>query len=435
MAEQGDPTRTPDLNAMLAALGDIAAAQRAKLAAEADSAAALLEQDQLRQIERASALLDATAEFGDVANDLRLLMAAGLAQLQLPANTPDTTTLPQLIPRIMAEALWPLVVAPRLPLGWFGALKALASSEIAIAVGDLRGTLHGRDAQRLKLEFTQRLADERYASGILALAEDLLDERGGGAALVEQFVTARPGAPATKPDKGARFGLWHVVLVSAGLAVAKEAIGGIVGNRADALFVQAIANLKVSSPSTAQAAPLSSPLSQPNITAPAASQPSASRSSPPILMPSRITVAGMEFCLVPAGEFLMGSDKAQDPQAFDNELPQHRLYLDAYYIGRYPVTVAQFAAFVRATGYRTIAEQQNDSLTWQHPRGPHSDVGLKQDHPVTQVSLHDAVSFCVWVSRVTSRTVTLPSEAEWEKAARGTDGRIWPWGNTQGKRI
>ncbi len=145
---------------------------------------------------------------------------------------------------------------------------------------------------------------------------------------------------------------------------------------------------------------------------------------------------------IPAGPFIMGSDKRKDDQARDNELPQHTVTLPAYRIARVPVTVAQFAAFVEATGYKTEAEQQGfafvwaghkwdevKGVNWRHPRGPQSDVRQKQDHPVTCVTFRDAVAFCEWASKVTGMTVRLPGEAKWEKAARGTDGRIFPWGD------
>jgi formylglycine-generating enzyme required for sulfatase activity len=104
--------------------------------------------------------------------------------------------------------------------------------------------------------------------------------------------------------------------------------------------------------------------------------------------------------------------------------------------------VAQFAAFVKASGYLTKAEVEGSSgvyrnlqevkdINWQHPCGPDSDVSQKADHPVTLVSWDDAVALCAWAGKVSGREVRLPSEAEWEKAARGTDGRIYPWGNQE----
>jgi len=157
----------------------------------------------------------------------------------------------------------------------------------------------------------------------------------------------------------------------------------------------------------------------------------------------------LELVRVPAGEFLMGSDKAVDPEAQDDELPQHRLNLAEYWIGKTEVTNGQFAAFVAATSYKTTAEQEGSGYvftgsdwedvkgaSWQQPSGPGSDVKEKANHPVVLVSWHDAVAFGQWVSQVTGRTVRLPSEAEWEKAARGMDGRIFPWGNTwDGARV
>jgi sulfatase modifying factor 1 len=150
-----------------------------------------------------------------------------------------------------------------------------------------------------------------------------------------------------------------------------------------------------------------------------------------------------EMVPIPAGWFLMGSDKRHDPQAWEDELPQHRVYLDAYAMGKYPVTVSQFAAFVAATSYRTTAEAEGWSwawdpqtgrwgevkgASWRHPQGPGSDVADKAQHPVTHVSWDDVAEYCRWLSRVTGQEHRLPSEAEWEKAARGADGRIYPWG-------
>lgn len=127
--------------------------------------------------------------------------------------------------------------------------------------------------------------------------------------------------------------------------------------------------------------------------------------------------AKLEFCYVPAGEFLMGS-AASDREAYDNEKPQHRVYVDAFYLGKYPVTNAQYRVFVQKTGHR-------QPYRWKDGF-PHNKV----NHPVSGVSWSDAVAFCEWAARATGKPIRLLTEAEWEKGARGTDGRIYPWGNT-----
>jgi len=148
-----------------------------------------------------------------------------------------------------------------------------------------------------------------------------------------------------------------------------------------------------------------------------------------------------EMVLIPAGEFLMGSDPKRDKNARDNELPQHTLYLPDYYMARTPVTVAQYAAFVQATGHEPpdymkpargrIIETTDGKVTWTGSdyweRGrPPASMGNRS---VVYVSWYDAVAYCKWLSQVTGKSYRLPSEAEWEKGARGTDGRIYPWGD------
>ena len=127
---------------------------------------------------------------------------------------------------------------------------------------------------------------------------------------------------------------------------------------------------------------------------------------------------GAAMVLVPAGEFIMGSEEYSD------EKPRHQVYLDTFYIDKYEVTNACFQRFVQATGYRTQAEREGESsYTWRVPQGSGSSIAGLEQHPVVQVSQEDAKAYCTWAGK------RLPTEAEWEKAARGTDGRNYPWGN------
>ncbi|MBN1992111.1 MAG: formylglycine-generating enzyme family protein [Anaerolineae bacterium] len=126
----------------------------------------------------------------------------------------------------------------------------------------------------------------------------------------------------------------------------------------------------------------------------------------------------LEFVLIPAGEFIIGSNPSADRLAQTDEEPQHRLHISNFYIMRYPVANKQYALFVQATGHRP-------PRFWPDGRFP----AAQADHPVVGVSFHDAAAFCQWAAAVTDRPIRLPTEPEWEKAARGPDGRLYPWGN------
>ena len=139
----------------------------------------------------------------------------------------------------------------------------------------------------------------------------------------------------------------------------------------------------------------------------------------------------IEWVTIPEGTFLMGStpeaakaayedaklrSSMLERHTFDAELPQHQVYLSAYEISRYEITNAQYRAFIAATN-RPAPRGHNGENTW-------ADETLNDDtQPVVGVTWFDAQAFAEWIGG------SLPTEAQWERAARGTEGRIYPWGD------
>jgi sulfatase modifying factor 1 len=147
-----------------------------------------------------------------------------------------------------------------------------------------------------------------------------------------------------------------------------------------------------------------------------------------------------ELARIPAGTFLMGSDAADE-----DERPIHRVHVDEFLLAVEPVTNAAYAAFVRATGHRTPAiyelplvvtagggereqafRQAGAPYVWPDGEPPEG----RADHPVSLVRYDDATAYCAWLSAVHGRPFRLPTEAEWEKAARGgLESKRYPWGD------
>lgn len=137
-----------------------------------------------------------------------------------------------------------------------------------------------------------------------------------------------------------------------------------------------------------------------------------------------------ELIEIPAGVFTMGHD------SFSNASPPHQLHLAAFRIGKYPVTNAEFYEFIDAGGYQSEKYWTKMGWRWLESR-PHAAPAFWNDvhfnaerQPVVGVAWYEAVAYCNWLCEKLARNFRLPSEAEWEKAARGSnDTRNFPWGD------
>ena len=170
-------------------------------------------------------------------------------------------------------------------------------------------------------------------------------------------------------------------------------------------------------------------------------------------VPTSLGVDTSPMVLIPGGRFRMGCDRREGHPS-DGEGPSRDIEVGAFLIDTTTVSNARFARFVEATGYTTDAEREGWSFVfagllpddfeptrgvasapwwrqvfgadWRHPDGPHSDIAAKASLPVVHVSHNDALAFCRWAGK------RLPTEAEWEKAARGgLIGARFPWGNDE----
>ncbi len=138
---------------------------------------------------------------------------------------------------------------------------------------------------------------------------------------------------------------------------------------------------------------------------------------------------------VEAGEFTRGGDE------YDNEKPIGQIYLDEFMMGKYPVTNQEFKAFIRDGGYNNQDLWTPEGWQWREDEGI-AEPGYWHDRkwnglnfPVVGVSWYEAAAYARWLSKKTGENYALPTEAQWEKAARGTKGLIYPWGNDFNKNL
>lgn len=188
----------------------------------------------------------------------------------------------------------------------------------------------------------------------------------------------------------------------------------------DAAWREIMAALHKMAETIAQQAPVETP-APPAVVAP-----------PPVVAPPAPKVLEPDMIPIPGGTFTMGGTSEQGSDSFENEKPMHMVTVDDYLLGHTPVTLAQFRKFIEATGYKTDADKGGSSVVytggkWEIKKGVSWRCDTKgevrpateDNHPVIHISWNDAVAYCTWLSKETGQEFRLPTEAEWEFAARG----------------
>lgn len=143
--------------------------------------------------------------------------------------------------------------------------------------------------------------------------------------------------------------------------------------------------------------------------------------------PSSMNINGVQMVYVQGGSFTMGNNNGSN-----DEKPAHGVTLSSFYLAKYELTVGEFRKFINATGYQTTAETQGwselwtgkdwdkrNGVTWQDDANGNRRPPGEDNHPVTHISFDDADNYCAWLSAQTGKLYRLPTEAEWEYAARG----------------
>jgi formylglycine-generating enzyme required for sulfatase activity len=142
----------------------------------------------------------------------------------------------------------------------------------------------------------------------------------------------------------------------------------------------------------------------------------------------------IKMVYIPAGKFNMGSENS-----YGDEKPIHNVNLDGYWIGKYEVTYEQFKRFIDSTSHKTDAERNKNAYVFDGDEWKEDETSTWEenyfdeymvDHPVVCVTWNDCLAYTAWLSNKTGLNFRLPTEAEWEKAARGIDGRKYPWGDS-----
>lgn len=143
----------------------------------------------------------------------------------------------------------------------------------------------------------------------------------------------------------------------------------------------------------------------------------------------------IEFVHVPAGEFIYGPEECYERLEQCPPLnPRQTIYLDGFWLAKYPVTYRQWLTFLEATGYSWQGQWYQVVGGWrghfQRAYAPTNQYPAGHDQlPIVDVTQSDAYAYCDWLSGQIDRPCSLPNEYQWEKAARGRDGRLYPWGN------